>query len=125
MLEKPLVHKLFKVLVPRYKDCPVSYTKMWKAPQSYPGKNVPKCVLELRGNIYPNLAPSVLSNKYLLHNVLLEEARKEYELEKKMEKAEEEMEGNVYDSKLESQVDEVVEDLENVSVTEKLNDEKR
>gem|GEM_PF-6024949 len=36
--EKQLVHKLFKVLVPRYQDCPVSYTRMIKAPRHYPGK---------------------------------------------------------------------------------------
>lgn len=35
--EKQIVHKLFKVLVPRYKDCPVSYTRMIKAPNQYPG----------------------------------------------------------------------------------------
>ncbi|GBP34901.1 39S ribosomal protein L17, mitochondrial [Eumeta japonica] len=34
LLEKQLVHKLFKVLVPRYEDSNVSYTKLYRAPMA-------------------------------------------------------------------------------------------
>jgi len=47
--EKDLVHKLFKVLVPRYTDCHTSFTQMWNLPTVYPGKPMKMAVLELRG----------------------------------------------------------------------------
>jgi len=51
LLEKQLVHKLFKVLVPRFENCPVSYTRMYRAPRPYPGDTYRRAVLELRGEI--------------------------------------------------------------------------
>ena len=48
--EKQLVHKLFKVLVPRYKDSKTSFTRMVLAPNTYPGKSSGSAVLELRGS---------------------------------------------------------------------------
>ncbi|XP_071441206.1 large ribosomal subunit protein bL17m isoform X2 [Hetaerina americana] len=69
LLEKQLVHKLFKVFVPRFENSNQSYTRMLNAPRPYPGHRYFKSVLELR---------DVSSNKNLIHNVLLEEARKEY-----------------------------------------------
>lgn len=77
LLEKQLVHKLFKVLVPRYETCPLSYTRMWKAPREYPGSFRLRAVLELRGNPFPPLEQQKNSRRNLLHNVLLDEARKE------------------------------------------------
>lgn len=76
--EKQIVHKLFKVIAPKYKDYLISYTRMWKAPTIYPGFHRNKCVLELRNNIYPSLEPVNSRNPLFLHNVLLNEARLEF-----------------------------------------------
>ncbi|XP_039966903.1 39S ribosomal protein L17, mitochondrial [Bactrocera neohumeralis] len=87
LLEKQLVHKLFKVLVPRLENCNFSYTRMYKAPRDYPGMYYRKSVLELRGNPYPSLLPDYTNNRNLIHNVLLDEARKDYRREKLAELA--------------------------------------
>lgn len=47
--EKQLIHKLFKVLVPRYSDYKTSYTMMYRAPKAYPDVVYPRSVLELKG----------------------------------------------------------------------------
>lgn len=86
--EKNLIHKLFKVLVPRYENYKVSYTRMYKAPRPYPGDYDKKAVLELRGNPYPPLVPDTYTNRNLIHNVLLDEAKKEYRAKKYAEIAE-------------------------------------
>lgn len=55
ILEKQYIHKLFKVLAPRYQDYAFNYTRMYQAPLVY--ENVQgrdchtKAVLELRGLI--------------------------------------------------------------------------
>lgn len=77
LLKKELVHKLFKVLVPRFENSNVSYTKMYKAPNLMVGRETDLSVLELRGNPFPSLTQK-MNNKYLLHNVLLDAARYEY-----------------------------------------------
>ncbi|XP_045480073.1 39S ribosomal protein L17, mitochondrial [Harmonia axyridis] len=83
LIEKQLVHKLFKVLVPRFQDYNVSYTKLYRAPKPpIPGDQNPKAVLELRGHPYPSLLPDNSSNKNLIHNVLLEEAKRAYRAKK-------------------------------------------
>ncbi|XP_017028801.1 large ribosomal subunit protein bL17m [Drosophila kikkawai] len=82
LLEKQLVHKLFKVLVPRYENHNLSYTRMYKAPRDYPGTYYRQSVLELRGNPYPTLDTDHSQNRNLLHNVLLDEARKEFRRQK-------------------------------------------
>ncbi|CAG0880591.1 unnamed protein product [Cyprideis torosa] len=77
--EKQLIHKLFKVLVPRYKDIyNDTYTRMLKAPRVFPSKYPERSVLELKGNPFPPLINPKPWNKNLLHNVLLEEARREH-----------------------------------------------
>lgn len=48
LLEKQLIHKLFKVLVPRYESYNVSYTRILKLSTMYPN-NRARAVLELRG----------------------------------------------------------------------------
>ncbi|KAH9401284.1 54S ribosomal protein L17 mitochondrial [Tyrophagus putrescentiae] len=85
--DKTLVHKLFKVLVPRYLNFTTSFTAMhllpgmeidWKDPKAtrHLGQKV---VLELKGNPYPSIFPDRVNNsKSLLHNILLAEASKEY-----------------------------------------------
>ncbi|XP_030767703.1 39S ribosomal protein L17, mitochondrial-like [Sitophilus oryzae] len=55
LVEKQLVHKLFKVLAPRYENYNISYTRLLRAPRPYPGPEDEKAVLELRGNPYPPL----------------------------------------------------------------------
>lgn len=78
ILEKQYVHKLFKVLVPRFQDLNVSYTRMYRAPLNYPGHGRPRAILELRGNPFPPLLPEQSQNRNLIHNVLLDAARKEF-----------------------------------------------
>uniref|UniRef100_A0A182J564 Large ribosomal subunit protein bL17m n=1 Tax=Anopheles atroparvus TaxID=41427 RepID=A0A182J564_ANOAO len=87
LLEKQLVHKLFKVLVPRFEEYKVSATRMYKAPKEYPGWYRKRAVLELRGNPYPSLLPNQSNNRNLLHNVLMDEAKKDYRREKYAELA--------------------------------------
>ncbi|XP_023014738.2 mitochondrial ribosomal protein L17 [Leptinotarsa decemlineata] len=82
LVEKQLVHKLFKVLVPRYENYNVAFTRLLRAPKPYPGDKHLKAVLELRGNPYPSLLPDTYKNRNLLHNVLLDEAKKAYRAEK-------------------------------------------
>ncbi|KAF2358393.1 Ribosomal protein L17 [Trinorchestia longiramus] len=94
--EKQLVHKLFKVLVPRYRDTTISYTKMYKAPMPYPAsgyegstllqrKDYGQAILELRNNPLLPVLPRPTPTRNWIHNVLLEEARKEYRLQKSVE----------------------------------------
>lgn len=78
LLEKQLIHKLFKVLVPRFQDSELSYTKIYKAPREYPGIYYRRSVLELRGHPYPPLVTDHNQNRNQLHNILLDEARKEF-----------------------------------------------
>ncbi|XP_014488612.1 PREDICTED: 39S ribosomal protein L17, mitochondrial [Dinoponera quadriceps] len=80
--EKQLVHKLFKVLVPRYQDYTISFTKLHKAANIYPGVPYERAILELRGNIYPSVEQYNPHRRNLLHNLLLDAARKEYRMEK-------------------------------------------
>ena len=48
--EKQLVHKLFKVLVPRYQDYPTAYTRIFNGPNTYPAKAYGgTSILELKG----------------------------------------------------------------------------
>lgn len=81
LVEKQLVHKLFKVLVPRYANYNTAYTRMYRAPTLYPEIRG-KAVLELRGNPYPPLVPDMHSNRNLIQNVLLDEAKKAYRAKK-------------------------------------------
>lgn len=55
ILEKQLVHKLFKVLVPRYQNYTTSYTRFLYAPCIYPGTPYKRAVLELKGICYENM----------------------------------------------------------------------
>ncbi|KAG6440992.1 39S ribosomal protein L17, mitochondrial [Manduca sexta] len=78
LLEKELVHKLFKVLVPRFENSNVSFTKMYKAPKPQYSRNLEKAVLELRGNPYPDLFTKQPNNRLWIQNVLLEAAKHDY-----------------------------------------------
>ncbi|CRK91835.1 CLUMA_CG005457, isoform A [Clunio marinus] len=88
--DKSVIHKLFKVLCPRFENYKGSATRMFMAPRSYnlDNKDVLKkykllSVLELNGNPYPPVLPDrSQKNRRLIHNVLLNEARKEFYLQK-------------------------------------------
>lgn len=113
--EKQYVHKLFKVLVPRFQNCPVSYTRMYKAPKSYPDITFrDRAVLELRGNPFPALKPNLNVNRNFIHNVLLEEARKEFRRKKYAQLSEESELG----AEKADAVDELTEQLEEIALEE-------
>lgn len=91
LLDKTVVHKLFKVLCPRFEDSTLAYTKMYRAPREYPCVDFnqrmrARSILELRGNPYPPVAPDqAMKNRNLIHNILLHEAKKAFYHEKKKE----------------------------------------
>ncbi len=77
------VHKLFKVLVPRFADFTTCYTRILNAPILYDPFNdsrrtdYGRVMLELKGNPFPKLDYSnVRPNKKHIHNLLLEEAKR-------------------------------------------------
>lgn len=91
--DKSAIHKLFKVLVPRLKDNPHSFTRLFNSPvqasgnkdgvYAKPGDWRGKVVLELVGHPFPPLRYSNTEpNKKMIHNVLLSEARREMRLQK-------------------------------------------
>ncbi|CAG0889816.1 unnamed protein product [Darwinula stevensoni] len=47
--EKQLIHKLFKVLVPRYQNFNETYTRRLNAPVPFPARTPYRVVLELKG----------------------------------------------------------------------------
>ncbi|XP_039293985.1 uncharacterized protein LOC120353612 [Nilaparvata lugens] len=69
------------MLTPRYQAYDISYTRMLKVSNYFP-KVHPRAVIELRGNPYPPLFPNKNGNRNLIHNVLLEEAKKQFRAEK-------------------------------------------
>lgn len=91
LLEKQLVHKLFKVICPRFENYQGPVTKMFNAPREYPAlperAYFKRSVLELKGNPYPPILPDIsYRNKNLIHNVLLNNARRDFYKENKQEK---------------------------------------
>lgn len=88
ILDKSVLHKLFKVLAPRFENYQTSYTRLVRAPCPYPAQTgeilrsyMPRGILELRGNPYPPIFPAdqMQKNKSYIHNVLLSAARQERE----------------------------------------------
>lgn len=88
LLEKELIHKLFKVLVPRFENSKVSYTRLIHAPRAINARHTDKVVLELKNNPYPDLRSRQPYNKYLIQNVLLDAAKHDYRQAKYKEVAE-------------------------------------
>ncbi|XP_015787316.1 39S ribosomal protein L17, mitochondrial [Tetranychus urticae] len=85
--EKQLVHKLFKVLVPRYIDYTDSFTKLWRLSPALSREDIitgkvrhaDKGCLELKGNPLPPIEPpKYISRKSYLTNVLLDAAKKDF-----------------------------------------------
>lgn len=95
LLDKTVVHKLFKVICPRFEKCELTATRMYRAPREYPCTDPAKryrarSILELRGNPYPPVAPDQsIRNRQLIHNVLLDEAKKDFYREKSKKAGEE------------------------------------
>uniref|UniRef100_A0A1E1X959 Large ribosomal subunit protein bL17m n=1 Tax=Amblyomma aureolatum TaxID=187763 RepID=A0A1E1X959_9ACAR len=85
--EKQLVHKLFKVLAPRFATYQGAYTRLHVLQTPFKDKyNVCEpgphykynwVCLELKGNPYPPVPGMVAPNPHFLPNILLSEARKE------------------------------------------------
>ncbi|KAF7487914.1 39S ribosomal protein L17 [Sarcoptes scabiei] len=91
--DKTLVHKLFKVLVPRYMNYTTSFTNMYILAnrdidwsqyhlRAYVGQRV---VIELKENPYPSLLEDEVECENLLHNILLAEYAKDYRFQKNQE----------------------------------------
>ncbi|KAG8200177.1 hypothetical protein JTE90_024962 [Oedothorax gibbosus] len=83
--DKQMVHKLFKVLVPRYQNHQTSYTERYFIPHkchlaagTKPARFQQECVLELKGNPYPPMPAKPKPNKESLTNILLREASKDF-----------------------------------------------
>ncbi|GAB6024273.1 54S ribosomal protein L17 mitochondrial [Chamberlinius hualienensis] len=76
--EKQVIHKLFKVLVPRYNDYQTSYTRLHRAPDKHPQKAWGRVVLELKGNPFPPVVPITVPVHFQIQNILLREAKKEF-----------------------------------------------
>lgn len=93
LLDKTVVHKLFKVFCPRFENHSTAVTRMFRAPREYPCTDFDKryrarSVLEMKGNPYPHVAPDqTYRNRNLIHNVLLDEAKKDFLREKAKLKA--------------------------------------
>ncbi len=83
--DRAAIHKLFKVIAPRYQDysSTTPFTRLFFAPMrtTYPSKQAldsRKVLLELRDNPFPPLKyPNQKPNRNHLHNVLLAEAKKD------------------------------------------------
>lgn len=86
LVDPDLVHKLFKVLVPRFQMYTVACTSMFPLPMKFPGSARYQGILELKGNPYPPVVPHHRDNKNSLLNILLTSAQEEYREEKLSEK---------------------------------------
>ena len=68
--EKEVIHKLFKVLVPRYKNMPVAATSLYRISTKYPSGGVYEGVLELKG-----IVESFFTHIHLVTAVFIYNAR--------------------------------------------------
>lgn len=118
--EKQYIHKLFKVIVPRFQNCPIAYTKMYKVPITYPDLAYrQRAVLELRGNPFPALKPELGVNRNFIHNVLLDEAKKEYRRKKYAQLEAESVAASEAAAKTTKDIEKVADQLEAASIDEK------
>ncbi|XP_077999447.1 large ribosomal subunit protein bL17m-like [Glandiceps talaboti] len=100
LADKDLVHKLFKVLVPRYENQSGQYTKLWhigeRGNHLHP-KASPMAFLEYCGNPFPPLQPVKKKNPNWLINVLLQGVKKDVEKTDALELAKTVTLGTAYD----------------------------
>lgn len=66
IIEKQFIHKLFKVLVPRYENYTTSFTKLHNAPCIYPGYAFKRAILELKGIFCTNFYLFILMKNFNL-----------------------------------------------------------
>jgi large subunit ribosomal protein L17 len=71
LLEKDLIPKLFKVIVPRFQNKTGPYTEVFKLPVSYPGRGRQNIVMELKGNPYPPVVTESRNYNRSLTNILI------------------------------------------------------
>ncbi|KAM9294700.1 large ribosomal subunit protein bL17m [Gastrophryne carolinensis] len=72
LTEKDLIHKLFKVLVPRFSSHSSNYTSMYQIPNSENLDRAKMAVIEYKGNPLPPLpVPRRDNEKTLLNQLLL------------------------------------------------------
>ncbi len=83
LLEKDLVPKLFKVIVPRYENLLGPYTQVHHLPIEYPGRAKPHILLELKGNPYPPVVQRSRDFSQSLTNILISSYKKESLLSEK------------------------------------------
>ncbi|XP_015903944.1 large ribosomal subunit protein bL17m [Parasteatoda tepidariorum] len=83
--DKQMVHKLFKVLAPRYQNCQGPCTakhllpdKCHLAYEKKAARFLPLCILELKDNPYPPVPQKPKPTGASLTNILLKEASKEF-----------------------------------------------
>lgn len=88
LLEKQLVYKFFYVLMPRYEG-KTQFTNLIMVPRILPGFPRKRAVLELRDNPYPPMPKYATDGKQLLHNVLLDSAKKDFHMEQLQKSIEE------------------------------------
>ncbi|NXJ52966.1 RM17 protein, partial [Spizaetus tyrannus] len=69
--EKDLIHKLFKVLAPRFQPHPGSYTRLLQIPNRDGLDRAKMAVIELKGNPFPPLIrPRPDTEKTLINQLL-------------------------------------------------------
>ncbi|NXA44826.1 RM17 protein, partial [Nothocercus julius] len=79
LTEKDLIHKLFKVLAPRYQPHPGKYTRMLHIPNRDSLDRAKMAVIELKGNPFPPLMPPQPNSEKTLLNQLLKGYREDME----------------------------------------------
>ncbi|XP_058810480.1 large ribosomal subunit protein bL17m [Phymastichus coffea] len=82
ILEKQLVYKLFNPLIQRFHKCNPPYTNFYTSPRDYPGMYYKRVILELKGHPFPEISTRSSHKGPLIQNLLLNEARREYCLQK-------------------------------------------
>lgn len=75
--EKDLIHKLFKVLAPRFQPHPGSYTHLLQIPNQDSIDRAKMTVIELKRNPFPPLICPCCDSKKMLLNQLLKGYRED------------------------------------------------
>ncbi len=80
LLEKDLVPKLFKVIVPRYENQLGPYTLVHKLPVEYPGNGKKFIVMELKNNQLPPIKSftNYRDHSNSLTNILIRSMKEDY-----------------------------------------------
>ncbi|KAJ7335084.1 hypothetical protein JRQ81_013025 [Phrynocephalus forsythii] len=87
LTEKDLIHKLFKVLAPRFQSYSGNYTRMFQIPNSDDLDRMKMAVIEYKGNPLPPLPVPGRDGEGTLVNQLLKGCRMEARWERKRQEA--------------------------------------